>query len=226
MLKRDQEATQQLQYKVIVLGDGAVGKTSLCKRFTEDSFARSYKQTIGVDFFLKLIQLPGDRSVALQLWDIGGQTIASKMLASYIYGAQAVILVYDITNLQSFQDLEDWMALVQKVYTPDAMPQVALIGNKADLTHMRAVHLSKHNEFAEAHSMYSYFVSAKTGDNVAASFFRVAADLAGIVLTKPEIEVASKPITAQIIQHPQDAVAQATSTQGKARVKPHACMVM
>ncbi len=61
---------------------------------------------------------------------------------------------------------------------------------------------------------------------MAGSFFRVAADLAGIVLTKPEIEVASKPITAQIIQHPQDAVAQATSTQGKARVKPHACMVM
>ena len=59
-----------------------------------------------------------------------------------------------VVCLQSFQDLEDWLALVRKVYTPDAMPQVALIGNKADLTHMRAVHLSKHNEFAGAHSMY------------------------------------------------------------------------
>ena len=105
MLKRDQEATQQLQYKVIVLGDGAVGKTSLCKRFTEDSFARrcvpaskraslhshihqssaslpccSYKQTIGVDFFLKLIQLPGDRSVALQ----AGQPALSSALQRFV----------------------------------------------------------------------------------------------------------------------------------------------
>lgn len=56
--------------------------------------------------------LSGDVHVALQIWDIGGQTIGSKMVSNYIYGAQAVMLVYDITNFQSFQDLEDWLALV------------------------------------------------------------------------------------------------------------------
>ena len=79
---------EQLQYKVILLGDGAVGKTSIAMRFTEDHFAKAYKQTIGVDFFIKRLVLPGEVHVALQIWDIGGQTIGGKMIGNYIYGAQ------------------------------------------------------------------------------------------------------------------------------------------
>lgn len=109
----DEEEVEQLQYKIVILGDGAVGKTSLTSRFCEDYFAAQYKQTIGVDWFIKRVVLPGDIHVALQIWDIGGQTIGSKMVSNYIYGAQAVVLVYDITNFQSFQDLEDWLALVR-----------------------------------------------------------------------------------------------------------------
>ena len=71
---------ENLQYKVVVLGNGTVGKTSLIMRFCEDHFARSYKQTIGVDFFVKRLELPGDINVALQIWDIGGQSIFSKMI--------------------------------------------------------------------------------------------------------------------------------------------------
>mmetsp|Transcript_24371 Transcript_24371/g.76898 ORF Transcript_24371/g.76898 Transcript_24371/m.76898 type:complete len:103 (+) Transcript_24371:144-452(+) len=82
------------------------------------------------------------------------------------------------------------------------MPYLALIANKADLTHLRTVKPEKHNEFADANEMYSYFVSAKTGDNVQATFHRIAADLAGVVLTKPEIEVASKVVKAEIVNHP------------------------
>ena len=89
---------EQLQYKVILLGDGAVGKTSIALRFTEDHFAKAYKQTIGLDFFIKRLTLPGEVNVALQIWDIGGQTIGGKMIGNYIYGAQAVLLCYDITN--------------------------------------------------------------------------------------------------------------------------------
>lgn len=97
----DEDEVEQLQYKVVILGDGAVGKTSLTSRFCEDHFAASYKQTIGVDWFIKRVVLPGDVHVALQIWDIGGQTIGSKMVSNYIYGAQAVLLVYDITNFQA-----------------------------------------------------------------------------------------------------------------------------
>jgi Ras-related protein Rab-28 len=122
----DEDEVEQLQYKVVILGDGAVGKTSLTSRFCEDHFAAQYKQTIGVDWFIKRVVLPGDVHVALQIWDIGGQTIGSKMVGNYIYGAQAVLLVYDITNYQSFQDLEDWLALVRhgtRTQKGDATPQ-------------------------------------------------------------------------------------------------------
>ena len=98
-----EEEAEQLQYKVIILGDGATGKTSIAMRFTEDHFAMQYKQTIGLDFFIKRLVLPGDVNVALQIWDIGGQTIGGKMIGNYIYGAQAILICYDITNYQSFQ---------------------------------------------------------------------------------------------------------------------------
>jgi len=193
---------EQLQYKVIILGDGAVGKTSIALRFTEDSFGINYKQTIGLDFFLKRLVLPGDINVALQIWDIGGQSIGSKMIGNYIYGCQAVLLCYDITNVSSFQNLEDWYRLVQKTFGKDPLPYVALIGNKTDKSHIRAVKPDKHNKFADENDMYSYFMSAKTGDNVSACFYRIAADLAGVVLTKPELEVATKVVRAEIVDHP------------------------
>ena len=66
--------------------------------------------------------------MALQIWDIGGQSIGSKMIGNYIYGAQAVLVCYDITNYQSFQNLEDWMKLVQDTFRGQPMPRVTLIG--------------------------------------------------------------------------------------------------
>ena len=75
-----------------------MGKTSLITRLCEDEFGRSYKQTIGVDFFVKRLELNKNTNVALQVWDIGGQSIFSKMISTYIYEANAVVLVYDITN--------------------------------------------------------------------------------------------------------------------------------
>mmetsp|Transcript_65331 Transcript_65331/g.174057 ORF Transcript_65331/g.174057 Transcript_65331/m.174057 type:complete len:220 (+) Transcript_65331:73-732(+) len=190
--------------KCVIVGDGAVGKTSVAMRFTEDYFAKQYKQTIGLDFFIKRMVLPGDVHVALQIWDIGGQTIGGKMIGNYIYGAQAVMLCYDISNYQSFQDLEDWYRLVQRTFQGQKMPRVTLIGNKTDLNHIRTVKVEKHNLFADENEMYSCFMSAKTGDNVSQCFYRVAADLAGVTLTKPEIEVAAKIVTAQIVNHPTD----------------------
>lgn len=94
----DGNGPENLQYKVVVLGNGTVGKTSLVMRFCEDHFGKSYKQTIGVDFFVRRLELPGDVNVALQIWDIGGQSIFSKMIGTYIYEANAVVLTYDITN--------------------------------------------------------------------------------------------------------------------------------
>ena len=86
------------------------------------------------------------------------------MIGTYIYEANAVVLTYDITNQQSFQDLEDWFELVQKTFDGREMPVMVLIGNKVDLNHMQAVKQDLHTKFASKYKMASYYVSAKTGD--------------------------------------------------------------
>ncbi|XP_038647559.1 ras-related protein Rab-28 isoform X2 [Scyliorhinus canicula] len=127
-----EDETHDRQLKIVILGDGASGKTSLAMRFAQEAFGKQYKQTIGLDFFLKRISLPGNLNVTLQVWDIGGQTIGGKMLDKYIYGAQGILLVYDITNYQSFENLEDWYAVVKKVNDEsDQQPVVSLVGNKS-----------------------------------------------------------------------------------------------
>mmetsp|Transcript_100219 Transcript_100219/g.283770 ORF Transcript_100219/g.283770 Transcript_100219/m.283770 type:complete len:234 (+) Transcript_100219:139-840(+) len=197
----DEDEPEYLQYKIILLGDGAVGKTSLATRFCEDHFAKHYKQTIGLDFFVKRVVLPGDVHVCMQIWDIGGQSIGGKMVSNYIHGSHAVILTYDLTNYQSFQHLEDWLFLVKRTFLKEPMPYMVLMANKHDLSHICTVKNEKHNQFADENDLYSYFVSAKTGDQVHPSFYRIAADLAGVTLTKPELEVAQKPTKAELVNH-------------------------
>lgn len=120
-----------IQYKVILLGDGAVGKTSIATRFAEDQFNQRYKQTVGVDFFLRRLDIPPKHHITLQIWDIGGQSIGSKMISNYISGADAVLLCFDITNYESFANLEDWYRIVLKSFKGQPLPLTAIIGNKS-----------------------------------------------------------------------------------------------
>ncbi|XP_060272615.1 ras-related protein Rab-28 isoform X1 [Ovis aries] len=184
-----EEESLDRQLKIVVLGDGTSGKTSLATCFAQETFGKQYKQTIGLDFFLRRITLPGSLNVTLQVWDIGGQTIGGKMLDKYIYGAQGVLLVYDVTNYQSFENLEDWYSVVKKVSEEsETRPLVALVGNKIDLEHMRTVKPEKHLRFCQENGFSSHFVSAKTGDSVFLCFQKVAAEILGIKLNKAEIE--------------------------------------
>ena len=174
--------------QVILLGDGTVGKTSICHRFTNDTFQREYKQTIGLDFFLKRFELEGDVQVALQVWDIGGQSIGSKMLGNYIYGSHAIVFAYDCTNFQSFTNIEDWYKLVAQVFAGKSSPAMVLMANKVDMGHLRAVTMQKHTQFATERNMTSYFVSAKSGDNISPAFFTIASNLAGVPVKKTHLE--------------------------------------
>ena len=193
---------ENLQYKVIIMGDGAVGKTSLIHRYCQDGFAQSYKQTIGLDFFSKKLTLPGDVHVTLQIWDIGGQQIGGKMLSKYIHGSHAVCFVYDTTNPDSFKNLEDWHQCVVDTFKKEPkQPYKALVGNKIDLTN-RTVKLDKHQSFAADNGMVGFFTSAKSGEKVNGMFHRIAADLAGVQLTNSELEVAETTVSASIVQYP------------------------
>ncbi|KAG8591432.1 hypothetical protein GDO81_000180, partial [Engystomops pustulosus] len=147
----------------------------------------------------------GNLNVALQVWDIGGQTIGGKMLDKYIYGTQGVLLVYDITNYQSFENLEDWFSMVKKVNEEsETQPFIALVGNKIDLEHMRTVKADKHQRFCQENGLGSFFVSAKTGDSVFLCFQRVAAEILGIKLNKAEIEQSQRIVKAEIVNYPED----------------------
>ncbi|XP_068133626.1 ras-related protein Rab-28 isoform X1 [Hyperolius riggenbachi] len=200
-----EEESQDRQLKIVILGDGACGKTSLAMRFAQESFGKQYKQTVGLDFFLKRITLPGNLNVTLQVWDIGGQTIGGKMLDKYIYGTQGVLLVYDVTNHQSFENLEDWFSMVKKVNEDsETQPFIALVGNKIDLEHMRTVKADKHQRFCQENGLGSFFVSAKSGDSVFLCFQRVAAEILGIKLNKAEIEQSQRILKAEIVNYPED----------------------
>ncbi|XP_002733914.1 ras-related protein Rab-28-like [Saccoglossus kowalevskii] len=190
------------QLKIVIMGDGASGKTSLATRYSQEQFGRQYKQTVGLDFFLKRLILPGNVHVTLQVWDIGGQTLGGKMLDKYIYGAHGILLVYDISNYNSFENLEDWYAIVKKVFTDqEKLPHVALVANKMDLEHMKTVKHEKHLKFVQENGMSSHFVSAKTGDSINLCFQRIAAEICGIKLTKPELEQTTRVVKADIVQY-------------------------
>ncbi|ESP00433.1 hypothetical protein LOTGIDRAFT_225808 [Lottia gigantea] len=200
-----EEEINDKKLKIVVMGDGASGKTSLCTRYSQEQFNKQYGQTVGLDFYLKRIVLPGNINVTLQVWDIGGQTLGGKMLDNYIYGSQGVLLVYDITNYSSFENLEDWYAAIRKVCKDVRSPHIALVGNKIDLEHMRTVKQDKHQRFAQEHGMSSHFVSAKSGDSVNLCFQKLAAEILGVKLTKPEVEQQQRVLKAEIIKYPADA---------------------
>ncbi|XP_069782104.1 ras-related protein Rab-28 isoform X6 [Narcine bancroftii] len=188
-------------------------------RFAQEAFGKQYKQTIGLDFFLKRISLPGNLNVTLQVWDIGGQTIGGKMLDKYIYGAQGILLVYDITNYQSFENIEDWYAVVKKVNDEsEQQPMVALVGNKIDLEHMRTVKTEKHQRFCQENNISGHFVSAKTGDSVFLCFQRFAADIIGIKLNKAEIEQSQHIVRAELVNYPHDASLSQVSAHCRSKV--------
>jgi Ras-related protein Rab-28 len=193
---------EHYQYKLIVCGDGSVGKSSIIHQFCDGNFQQSYKQTIGLDFHTRRLTLPGNVSVTLQIWDIGGQQIGGKMLKNYIAGSHAVLFVYDVTNPDSFKNLEDWYSYVYEEFKASTKkPLMVVAGNKMDLPHLREVKPERHAQFALDKSLTPFLVSAKTGDRVNGMFTRIAAELAGVSLTKAEVDMTEAKVTAPIVNH-------------------------
>ena len=96
----EEQEPENLQYKIIVIGNPTVGKTNIISRYCEDFFTKNYKKTIGVDFFQKRIEGLSDTcNVSLQIWDIDGTAVKGKMLDTYVHDANAIIYVYDVTSI-------------------------------------------------------------------------------------------------------------------------------
>ncbi|CAB3409804.1 unnamed protein product [Caenorhabditis bovis] len=185
----DDESEEEKVLKVVVVGDGASGKTSICQRFAKETFDKSYHQTLGLDFFSRRIILPGDVQALVQVWDIGGQSIAGEMIDKYLVGANIVMLVYDVTNLKSFDNAQDWLSLVRRVTkTQEKQPHIVLMGNKTDLEEKRLVSVEAHNNMATNHGLTPVYVSAKTGDTVLLTFRQAVAEVLKIALSKADVE--------------------------------------
>lgn len=175
--------------KMILVGNGSVGKTSIIRRFVADGFARVYAQTVGIDFFEKRVQLRTSTEATMQVWDIGGQSIASRMLDTYIGGADVVFVCYDVTDSKSFADAQDWLDRVEGVLGDARKSKpVYLVGNKIDMLHMRRVSEADHEEFIARRGLQGgFFVSAQSGDRVTRSFYEAAGVAIGSPLSEHEL---------------------------------------
>ena len=156
-------------YKVVLIGDANVGKTSLVRRYCENTFRETRVETIGIDFQSHTVELNDEESVCLVIWDVAGQERFSGFRDQYYMGALAVALVYDITYPPSFENLNVWQQEFQR-----AIPGVPalLVGNKTDLE--MTVDPSEAEAWAAGYDYPFALVSAKTSENVDAMFMRLA----------------------------------------------------
>ncbi|XP_013930443.1 PREDICTED: ras-related protein Rab-6B-like isoform X1 [Thamnophis sirtalis] len=166
------------KFKLVFLGEQSVGKTSLITRFMYDSFDNTYQATIGIDFLSKTMYLEDRTQVRLQLWDTAGQERFRSLIPSYIRDSTIAVVVYDITNLNSFQQTSKWIDDVRTERGSDVI--IMLVGNKTDLADKRQITTEEGEQRAKELSVMFIETSAKTGYNVKQLFRRVAAALPGM----------------------------------------------
>ncbi|XP_060941477.1 ras-related protein Rab-6A isoform X2 [Limanda limanda] len=169
------------KFKLVFLGEQSVGKTSLITRFMYDSFDNTYQATIGIDFLSKTMYLE-DRTIRLQLWDTAGQERFRSLIPSYIRDSAAAVVVYDITNVNSFQQTTKWIDDVRTERGGDVI--IMLVGNKTDLADKRQVSIEEGERKAKELNVMFIETSAKAGYNVKQLFRRVAAALPGMDTTQ------------------------------------------
>lgn len=196
-------------FKSIVVGDGGVGKTALTLRFSKGFFTEDYKMTIGVDFHVKTINIDTPDSgllrCKLQIWDTGGQERFSSIRPMYYRGSLGALLIFDLTNYESFEHLPMWIEEVRANVKNDI--PLLLVGNKSDLPRM--VSLEEINNFTRDFNLYYTETSAKTGEGVGDCFSILAFLMVGTPIPQHLIEEGAIAFPGQI---PVGAAAGTTAT--------------
>jgi len=158
-------------FKLLIIGDSGVGKSCMLLRFVDQTYADAYISTIGVDFKIRTLDIDG-KLVKLQIWDTAGQERFRTVTTAYYRGAHAIVVVYDVTDRSSFNNVKAWMTEVES-YATDHV-KVTLIGNKADLPHV--VETKEAQEYARVLKIPFMETSAKTAANIERAFISVATD--------------------------------------------------
>lgn len=171
-------------FKILVIGDPNVGKTSIVHRYTSDLFTEKYKATIGVDFALKTVLLsniPGSepKKVYLQLWDLAGQERVKQLTRVYYEGAAGIFLVFDVSSIQSLDSIKSWYSVIRESLQETKIP-IFLLANKCDLIPPAPVESKDNHALKRLPKVYDkvikfheeglfdtlYEVSARTGTGV------------------------------------------------------------
>ncbi|CAF1152925.1 unnamed protein product [Rotaria sordida] len=150
-------------FKILLIGDSEVGKTALLTRLTDDTFTESFISTIGVDFKIHWIK-NDEQTNKLQIWDISGQERFRAITNAYYRSAQGIIILFDVTNAESFDHLHIWLENINQNTSNDV--KKLLVGNKSDLTTERVIDYDKAKEFADTLNIRYVETSAKNSTNV------------------------------------------------------------
>jgi len=156
-------------FKILIVGNSNVGKTSLLVRYVDQEFPKHAMATIGVDHKFKTIQVPEyDKTIKLQIWDTAGQERFQSLSRAYWKGVTGVILVFDLTDKSSFDDLNRW---VKDIRAERTCKYILLVGNKSDVTQdQRKVSAKEAREYAESEDMTYQETSAKLNEGVEQAF--------------------------------------------------------
>jgi len=161
-------------FKYIIIGDMGVGKSCIMQRFTEQRFKKDLPHTIGVEFGTMIVDINGEL-VKLQIWDTAGQERFRTITSSYYRGAHGIIVVYDITDQDSFNNVKQWLQEIDR-YASESVNKL-LVGNKCDLTPKRAVETNVAKEYADQLSIPFLETSAKNSTNVEQAFITMATEI-------------------------------------------------
>ncbi|XP_068169643.1 ras-related protein Rab-8B-like [Antennarius striatus] len=166
--------TYDYLFKLLLIGDSGVGKTCLLFRFSEDSFNTTFISTIGIDFKIRTIELDGKR-VKLQIWDTAGQERFRTITTAYYRGAMGIMLVYDICNEKSFENIKNWIRNIEEHASSDV--EKIILGNKCDMTDRRQVSKDRGEKLAIDYGIKFLETSAKSSLNVEEAFYTMGRDI-------------------------------------------------
>ncbi|KAK4485007.1 hypothetical protein RD792_007615 [Penstemon davidsonii] len=176
-----EEQTEDYLFKIVLIGDSAVGKSNLLARFARDEFYPNSKSTIGVEFQTQKIDIKG-KEVKAQIWDTAGQERFRAVTSAYYRGAVGALVVYDVSRRQTFDSIGRWLNELQ-TYS-DMNVVTILVGNKSDLKDAREVTTVEGKSLAEAQGLFFIETSALDSSNVAAAFQTVVKEIYNILSRK------------------------------------------
>ena len=173
-------------YKIVVLGDISVGKTSILSRFRYGVFEPEYMPTLGIDFFSQNLFYE-DKTIRLILWDTAGEERFRSLIPSYLKNADCIIIVFDITNKDSFNSLNKWLADSKNNASEGTI--YIICGNKSDLKEKRTVNENEIDEYIKKNELIYVECSAKNGEGIKDLFNTVAKNLGEVNFAKSDYAV-------------------------------------